>query len=94
MGCRKKRWQAELLRVAKDALGAVGVDQPGHGERRPGRGAYLCPEASCIETALDSGRVARGLRVRGGLPEGLKSELLRYATAKGNDGQAKGSRGR
>ncbi|MGH2748299.1 MAG: YlxR family protein [Actinomycetota bacterium] len=93
-GCRKKRPQAELLRVARDVHGAVSVDRSGLGGRRPGRGAYVCPEVSCVEAALDSGRVARGLRVRGGLPEGLKNELLRYATAKGSNGQAKGSRGR
>ena len=77
--CRTRRPQSELLRVARSPEGAVVFGG------RAGRGAYVCPDPMCVETAWRSGRLRRTLRVEGPLPAGLKEELLRYVEG-GRDG--------
>ena len=47
------------MRLVLGNDGCVVVDQ-GHGA--PGRGAYTCPTAECLEKALAPGRLARALR--------------------------------
>lgn len=49
-----------MVRVVRTAGGRVEVDLTG---KRPGRGAYVHPEAACIEKALGGSRLARALRV-------------------------------
>ena len=60
VGCRTVRPKHELLRVAKTPDG-VGAD-PDH--RLPGRGAYVCPDPSCITAARrrDAAALRRALR--------------------------------
>lgn len=56
VACRRRRPKAELVRLAATPEG-VAVDR----ERRlPGRGAYVCPGAGCIDAAGErGGRVLR-----------------------------------
>ena len=91
-GCRRRRPQAELVRVALQPGGTVAVDpwvpDAGHlGRRSAGRGAYVCPEPACVDKAVATGALARALRVKEGLPESLL-ERLRSEIAKdeGKDG--------
>jgi len=52
VACRTRRPQAELVRiVAID--GRLVPDGPPGASRRPGRGAYLCDEATCVARALE-----------------------------------------
>ena len=83
VGCRSKRPQNEMVRVGRNFDGSV---SPGAGV--PGRGAYLCRDPACFETAFTTGRLRRALRCER-LPESLKQELIR----KELDGEAKGPRG-
>jgi len=58
VGCRRKRAQADLVRLHLEA-GRVRLARPG----APGRGAYLCPDPACLETAgkrRSFGRAFRG----------------------------------
>lgn len=80
VGCRGKRPQGEMLRLSRSSDGAVSL-----GAGAPGRGAYLCRDAACFETALKTGRLRRALRC-GRLPESLLQDLMR----KELDGEAKG----
>ena len=73
-GCRERRPQGALIRVAERPDGTVGTDPAGHG--RWGRGAYVCGDPRCIEKALSSGGLRRALRLTRDLPEGLRVELL------------------
>ncbi|MGH2787998.1 MAG: YlxR family protein [Actinomycetota bacterium] len=75
-GCRSKRPQTELIRAARTRAGRVAVDVRGSA---PGRGAYLCPEPTCIDRALGSNRLRTALRHEGALPEGLRAELMSRA---------------
>ena len=57
IGCRRKRGQAELVRLANEA-GRVVPARPG----APGRSAYLCPEQTCLEAADKRRAFARAFR--------------------------------
>lgn len=73
VGCRRRRPQAELVRVALRADDSVHVEI---GQRGPGRGAYVCPDASCVVKAIDSGGLRRALKHEGALPDTLRADLL------------------
>lgn len=63
--CRTRRPKAELLRFARvtgAAGAAAGVEFDGN-QRKPGRGAYTCPDERCIERGLAKGGVGRTLKV-------------------------------
>lgn len=70
VGCRGRFEPAELLRLVCDPDGRVLIDRKG---KAPGRGAYLCYSAECIERALRTKSLERALR-RGIKP--LKSDEL------------------
>ncbi|HEY4190929.1 MAG TPA: YlxR family protein [Candidatus Limnocylindrales bacterium] len=48
MACRTARPKRDLLRVVRAPDGTVAIDPTG---RAPGRGAYLCRDAACWDTA-------------------------------------------
>ena len=48
IGCRTAREKPALLRVVRSPEGRLSLDAGG---RAPGRGAYLCPSAACLEAA-------------------------------------------
>ena len=90
-GCRRRRPQAELVRVASQPGGIVTVDPRvpvlGRPSRSPGRGAYVCPEPACVERAVATGALARALRLKGELPESLLETLRsEIAQHEGRDG--------
>ncbi len=58
VGCGREREKAELIRlVCYDSR--VVVD---YHHRLPGRGAYVCPERSCIERAMKKRRLERAFK--------------------------------
>ena len=62
--------------MARRRDGSVSVDPHG-GVPTEGRGAYVCPDASCVERAFRSGGIRRTLLVEGTRLEGLRLELLK-----------------
>ncbi len=82
-GCRSRKPQTDLIRVARRPGGTVGVDV---GVRSPGRGAYVCPQVPCIDLALRSGRLRRTLRLEGALPEEVKDRLVEAISSSSNRG--------
>lgn len=62
VGCGRQRPQAELVRLAAVQDEGIVVDRE---RRRGGRGAYLCPDSSCVKRALARGSLSRALRVPG-----------------------------
>ena len=54
VGCREMREKKELIRVVKSPEGEISLDFKG---KKPGRGAYLCPDGNCLKRA----RKARAL---------------------------------
>lgn len=74
-GCRKRKPQRALLRVARLADGTVLVDSIG-AARAQGRGAYVCPSEGCVDAALRPGGLARIFKCKEALPEDLRARLL------------------
>jgi hypothetical protein len=63
-----------LVRVVRTPEGAVMLDETG---KRNGRGAYLCRQRSCLETALRQRKLERALKAP--LTAEAVSELQEYA---------------
>jgi uncharacterized protein len=56
LGCRRAHPKDRLVRLVRLESGMVVVDPRA---RAAGRGAYVCPDAACVEQALIRGRLAR-----------------------------------
>ena len=54
VGCREMKEKRALIRVVKSPEGEISLDFKG---KKPGRGAYLCPDPACLKRA----RKARAL---------------------------------
>jgi uncharacterized protein len=76
VACGQMRVKRELIRIVRTPDGAVRVDLTG---KLSGRGAYVCPQASCIDRALHEERLARTLERT--IPEDV-AEGLRGAEAR------------
>lgn len=58
--CRTVRPKRELVRIVRTPDGAVMVDETG---KRSGRGAYLCRQRDCWETAVARRQLEQALKV-------------------------------
>ncbi|HEU5298610.1 MAG TPA: YlxR family protein [bacterium] len=74
VACGRARPKRELIRVVRTPAGTVQVDLTG---KVSGRGAYVCPEAPCIERGVRGGRLPHALEAPVS-PE-LSEELVRAA---------------
>lgn len=74
VGCRQMRPKRELIRVVRDKDGAINLDRIG---KMPGRGAYICPQAACLERALKTRALDKALDKRLGddIVARLKEEI-------------------
>ncbi len=74
IGCREMKEKPTLIRVVKSPEGEVSLDFKG---KKPGRGAYLCPDPQCLKKV----RKIRGLerafsmQIPSEVFEGLEGEL-------------------
>jgi predicted RNA-binding protein YlxR (DUF448 family) len=73
VACRKKKDKQALIRLVRVADGTVEVDP---GERKTGRGAYLCPARECWEAGLKTGRLEYALRTN--LTQEKRGQLIQY----------------
>jgi predicted RNA-binding protein YlxR (DUF448 family) len=73
VACRQVRPKLELIRLVRIIDGSVEVDT---GEKRAGRGAYLCQSPECWETGLKGGRLEYALRTT--LTPDNREQLIRY----------------
>lgn len=55
-GCGEMKPKKELIRVVRSPEGEISLDQTG---RKAGRGAYVCPELSCLQAARKARRLER-----------------------------------
>ena len=74
VGCREMKEKRELIRVVRSPEGEVSLDFKG---KKPGRGAYLCPDPECLKKARKSRALERAFSQA--LPtevyEGLEAEM-------------------
>ncbi len=75
-GCGESKPKKELVRVVRAADGTVSLDLTG---RKPGRGAYVCPNAACLAKARRAKRIERSLEVS--IPQEVYDEMNAQITA-------------
>ena len=88
-GCRRRRPQAELIRIVRRPDGTASVDSgtleaPARGRppaRVPGRGAYVCRDESCADQAARSGALGRALRLEGSITGEIVAQLKQRIAA-------------
>ena len=76
IGCRSSSAKREFVRIVRTGEGRVEVDPTG---KKAGRGAYLCRQRSCWDTALKRDAVSRALKVT--LAPGDREALAAYGAA-------------
>ncbi len=59
IGCLTKKNKSGLFRFVRHADGSVSLDRE---QKLPGRGAYVCPDPNCLETAIKKNQFARVFR--------------------------------
>ncbi len=74
-GCQEMKDKRSLVRVVKSENGEFSVDFTG---KKPGRGAYICPNLECLEKAKKSKGLERSFKtpVPAEVYEKLREELL------------------
>lgn len=60
LGCREHKPKNELIRVVRSPEGEVSLDFRG---KKPGRGAYVCPDAGCLAKVRKSRALERAFSV-------------------------------
>ena len=76
MGCRERKAKKELIRVVRGTDGVVSLDFSG---KLNGRGAYLCPDLSCLKKAQKAKSLERSLEVP--IPEEVYDRLVKEMEA-------------
>jgi len=74
VGCREMKPKQALIRVVRAPDGAVSLDPVG---KKPGRGAYVCPDPACLNRAIKQRQLERQLDTALGdeVAESLRSTL-------------------
>ena len=74
MGCQAKKEKRELVRIVRSPEGEISVDMTG---KKPGRGAYICPDLECLNKVVKSKRLERSLEtaISQEVYESLKEQL-------------------
>lgn len=74
VGCGASKPKKELVRVVKTPEGEILLDTTG---KKSGRGAYICPDAACLETAIKRKALSRALEapIPPEVYEALRSQL-------------------
>lgn len=56
IGCREMKEKKALIRIVRSPEGEISLD---NGGRKPGRGAYLCPNPECMKKGRKSKALER-----------------------------------
>ncbi len=74
MACQEKKDKRELVRIVRSPEGDISVDMTG---KKPGRGAYICPNLECLNKVIKSKRLERSLEttISQEIYESLKEQL-------------------
>lgn len=61
VGCRTMKNKRDLIRVVKSPEGEISLDFVG---KKPGRGAYLCPDGACLARARKTKALERAFETQ------------------------------
>ena len=81
VGCREMKPKPELIRVVKSPEGEASLDFKG---KKPGRGAYVCPDPECLKKARKSRALERAFSAP--LPDEVYAALEEQMKAGDGDG--------
>ena len=81
LGCREHKPKPELIRVVRSPEGEVSLDFKG---KKPGRGAYVCPDPTCLQKARKSRALERAFSAP--LPDAVWQALEEQMKAGEEDG--------
>lgn len=70
LGCREMKPKRDLIRVVRSPEGAISLDFHG---KKPGRGAYLCPNPECLKRIRKSRALERAFSLP--IPEEVYNAL-------------------
>jgi len=70
LGCREMKPKNELIRAVKSPEGDVSLDSTG---KKPGRGAYICNDLSCLQKVIKSNALNRAFKTP--VPEDIINQL-------------------
>ena len=74
MACQEKKDKRDLVRIVRSPEVEISVDLTG---KKPGRGAYICPNLECLNKLIKSKRLERSLEtaISQEIYESLKEQL-------------------
>jgi len=58
VGCREMKNKRDLIRIVRTPEGTITADNTG---KKPGRGAYVCPNLDCLQAAIKGKRLQKAL---------------------------------
>ena len=75
IGCGKGKSKRELIRIVKTSEGEVLIDSTG---KKNGRGAYICPNITCLEKAIKTKRLSKAfeMQIENDLYDKLKDQII------------------
>ena len=76
VGCREMKEKRSLLRIVKNAEGAISFDRVG---KAPGRGAYICKARECLDKAMKQKQLERALETK--IEEAVFAQLMEEVNA-------------
>jgi len=74
-GCQEMKPKKELIRIVRTDAGEFKLDAGG---KMQGRGAYICPNADCLEKAHKSKGLERSFKEK--VPQSVYEELQKELT--------------
>ena len=78
-GCQEMKDKRELIRIVRNDAGEFSLDRTG---KKPGRGAYICPNVQCLEKAQKSKGIERSFKAA--VPKEVYEQLLAQLEEMGN----------
>lgn len=72
VGCGQVKSKKEMIRIVRSPEGDINLDRSG---KKPGRGAYVCPDPECIAKAIQNKGLEKALQVKIG--QETKESLLK-----------------
>ncbi len=79
-GCREMKPKKELIRAVRSPEGVVSLDFKG---KKPGRGAYVCPNPQCLQKAIKSKALERAFGAA--VPEEIYGALSKQMEGPDNE---------
>ncbi|MFW5992189.1 MAG: RNase P modulator RnpM [Halanaerobiaceae bacterium] len=72
VGCGKRKAKKDLIRIVYNKnKDSISIDRNG---KKQGRGAYICPDKSCLNRARKENRIKRSLKIS--IPEEVYNSLM------------------